>query len=476
VSEKPAIRWQLMAGLLALVVGALARIALIQSRGLGFDEVLTLVLGRYSIPALIDALRLESNAPLHYLVVKALLAPLGNDPSRLDFLVRYVSLAAAVLHVPLLWRACARLGTPESAWRVLALYGLAPLAVYHDSEARAYALTSLLVLYALDQALELRAVPGTGAALRLTLAASLAVLAHLNALFPLAGLAFLFRRGGRPARLFALSGASAALLAAPWLAIALHQPAGSIAWVNLIPRVEAVQRVFVNLALATDQEVPLWLAALVGLGVLQVFLLARAARRSDVVLDLLGVIVLGAACLVALALVRPTVLGPGRVAVSFVPLVALAVGTSGMGPTALSLAAAVACLFQQAPGWSAASPVDRLADSLVPSVRSGWSVCAVGIYGPELDYKLRLAVPGARVRIFPSDVARHRGWHDDAAPADHTLQAEARAAVEEPRPRLFVLPWGARASGALGRELRVRGGQPWGRSAYVEIVALPSTP
>jgi len=463
-------RWELLACGVALVLGLGVRIVLIHARSLWLDEILTLTLARLSPRELLDALRLESNAPLHYLLAKLLLAPLGPSPHRLDFLLRYASLAAALAHLPLLARIARRLGAPESALRAQALFAVAPLAVYFGSEARAYALGSLLVLYAFDQALALRATGAPSATVRLSLASALALLAHLNSLFPLIGLAFLFRRRGRPALLFVAAGSAAAVLVSPWLLVAAHQPPGALAWVRLLPRDEALARLLMNLVLGVDQDRP-FLLIFAALGLSAVLLVA--AWSGSPARELLGVIVVGLAGLGLLALVRPTVLGPQRTLVSFIPFTALMLAMAGWRPALLAGLLSLWCLAQQVPTWIANTAVDRLAASLAPMVSQGWTVCAVGIYGPELEYKLRLDDSRARVLLFPADVARHRGWHDDSEPSDTALREEAAAITAgRSEPTLFVLPYGARASGALGSELRRLGTVEWGRSAYVEVVAL----
>ena len=87
--------WQVLACLVAVGVGLLARVVLIHTRSLWFDEVLTMDLARRTLPDLFVALGQESNAPVHYLLAKLMLAPLGG-PGTLDFVVRYLSLAAFV--------------------------------------------------------------------------------------------------------------------------------------------------------------------------------------------------------------------------------------------------------------------------------------------------------------------------------------------------------------------------------------------
>lgn len=462
--------WQVQACLAAVGVGLLARLVLIHTRSLWFDEVLTVTLARRSLPELFVALGQESNAPVHYLLAKVILAPLGG-PGQYDLAVRYISLVAAVLHLPLLGRIARRLGCPEAAWPARAVFALSSLAVYFGSEARAYALGSLLVLWAGERALILAEAPSARRALILGAVVALAFFTHHNSLFVVAGLAWLFRRGWPQAKAFALAMATALALLSPWIPAVLEQPRGAVAWMDLIPPAESVPRLVVNLFLLVDREPPgpLLPAALV-VGAATAWLAARRAGGRE----LLGVMGLGLTALFAVALVDPAVLAPQRILVPFVPLGSLLLGMSH--PVLPAVVAALSCvsLVQQMPVWMARTPQDNLARSLEPLVQRGFAVGAVGIYARELDYKLNVAHPGARVLYFPPEVALH-SWHDDREPPTPVLRALAAELLAAPRPLLLVLPYGARASTAL------KEGLPpdaflMGRSAYVELIALPARP
>jgi hypothetical protein len=462
--------WQVKACLVAVGVGLLARLLLIHTRSLWFDEVLTVTLARRSLQELFVALGQESNAPVHYLLAKMMLAPLGG-PGHLDFAVRYLSLVAAVLHLPLLGRIARRLGRPEAAWPARAVFALSSLAVYFGSEARAYALGSLLVLWACDRALALAEAPSVRRAVLLGAVVALAFYTHHNSLFVIAGLAWLFRRGWPQAKAFALAMATALALLSPWIPTVLKQPRGAVMWMDLIPPAESVPRLVVNLFLLVDREPPgplLPVALLVGAAT------AWLASRRPGGRELLGVVGLGLIALSAVALMDPAVLAPQRILVPFLPLVSLLLGMSH--PALPAVVAAVSCLslVQQMPVWMARTPQDNLAQSLEPLVRSGFTVGAVGIYARELDYKLNVAHPGARVLYFPPEVALH-SWHDDREPPTPVLRAQAAELLTAPRPLVLVLPFGARASTAL-KEALPADAVLMGRSAYVELIALPARP
>ena len=242
-------------------------------------------------------------------------------------------------------------------------------------------------------------------------------------------------------------------------------------WMDLIPPAESVPRLVVNLFLLVDREPPgplLPVALLVGAAT------AWLASRRPGGRELLGVVGLGLIALSAVALMDPAVLAPQRILVPFLPLVSLLLGMSH--PALPAVVAAVSCLslVQQMPVWMARTPQDNLAQSLEPLVRSGFTVGAVGIYARELDYKLNVAHPGARVLYFPPEVALH-SWHDDREPPTPVLRAQAAELLTAPRPLVLVLPFGARASTAL-KEALPADAVLMGRSAYVELIALPARP
>ena len=264
----------------AFAAGALGRAWAVFARPLWADEIFTLTVARRSVPEILAALRVDSGPPLHYLAAHALLLPFPA-PGPGDVVVRLFSLAASLLHLPLLVLVGKRFGRPATGLAAAALYAVFPLAVLYGAEGRGYALASLLALLAFERALALRERPRfrTGAAL--ALAAAGAVLTHYLAVFPVAALALLAVSARPPARrALALSGAGAALLAAPWIPVALRQPVASMAWARGSAFAGALRDFPANLAFGVEPfgavAIPL---AVLGAVLVVALLLRETARR-----------------------------------------------------------------------------------------------------------------------------------------------------------------------------------------------------
>jgi uncharacterized membrane protein len=436
----------------AVAIGVFARAWAAFARPLWADEIFTLTLARKSVPEILAALRIDSGPPLHYLASHVLLLPFPN-PGAGDVVVRLFSLAASLLHLPLLVLVGKRLGRPATGLAAAALYALFPLAVLYGVEGRGYALASLLALCAFERALALRDRPrfGTGAAL--ALAASGAVLTHYLAVFPVAALAVL-AIDARPAARRALleSGAAAALLAAPWATVSLHQPTASMAWAHAVPFARAVREFPAHLAFGVEPFGALALPLAVLGAVLLTALLVRERRG---VLSPVAAVLAGSLVLLALGeLATGALVLPGRTAVVFLPLVALLLASA---PPAVPLAAgtlAAAFLVRVLPDLSGPSPGETLARLLEAPARAGKKIAAAGYWGPELDYRLARLGAGGRVVLFPSAIAAHPGWYREEEIPDETLAREAEVLFASPaRPAVFVLPRGSRASAALASRL-----------------------
>ena len=177
----------------------------------------------------------DTGPPLHYLLARLLLLPVGA-PGPADVVVRLLSVAASLLHLPLLLRIARRTGDSALGWRAAALFALCPAAVAYGAEGRAYPLASLLALAALERSLALRDGPSFPATLGAALCSAGAVLTHYLALFPLAGLVWLLVRAeGAARRRLVGAWALGALVALPWAPVALYQPAGGLAWIRAVP-------------------------------------------------------------------------------------------------------------------------------------------------------------------------------------------------------------------------------------------------
>ena len=436
----------------AFAAGVLARAWAVFARPLWADEIFTLTVARRSVPEIFAALRVDSGPPLHYLAAHALLLPFP-DPGAGDVVVRLLSLVASLLHLPLLFLVGKRLSRPTAGLVAAALYAVFPLAVLYGVEGRGYALASLLALLAFERALALRERPrfGTGAAL--ALAAAGAALTHYLAVFPVAALALL-ALGARPAarRALALSGASAALLAAPWIPVALRQPAASMAWARGPAFVGAARDFPANLAFGVEPSGAVALPLAV-LGAVLVGALLLRERRG--VLSPVAFVLGGSLVLLAFGeLATGALVLPGRTAVVFLPLVAILLASA---PAAVPLAAgalALAFLVRVLPEAAGPSPGETVARLLETPARAGKTIVAAGYWGPELDYRLARAGAGGRAVLFPSAVAAHPGWYREEEILDETLRAEAEALLASPsRPVIFVLPRGSRAATALASRI-----------------------
>jgi uncharacterized membrane protein len=436
----------------AIGVGVVARVWALVIRPLWADEIFTLTVARKTAPEILSALRVDSGPPLHYFCAYVLLAPFPT-PGPPDALVRFLSVAASLLHLPLLFAVARRLGRPEMGLPAAALYSVFPLAVAYAAEGRAYALASLLALLAFERALALRERPRLPAALTLALAAAGAVLCHYLAVFPVAALAVL-AFDARPVsrRALVLSGLAAAALAAAWLPIALAQPRSSMAWSGDAGFASALRDFPANLVFGAPTGGPMMTALGAAGALLLAALLTRVWRGvTSPVARVLGL---------SLALLALAELGPGalvlpeRTALVFLPLVVLLLAAAPPFVPAAVGTLATALLALWLPRAAEPSPGALLARLLEAPARSGRLILAAGAWGPELDYRLQRARAPGSVLLFPSAVAAHPGWYHERELPDAALAAEAVAVLSSPRaPTVFVLPRGSRASAAIASRL-----------------------
>jgi hypothetical protein len=436
----------------AFAAGVAARAYAVFARPLWADEIFTLTLARRGVPQILAALRTDSGPPLHYLLAHALLLPFPS-PGAGDVVVRLFSLAASLLHLPVLVLASRRLGRPGIGLAAAALYSLFPLAVLYGAEGRGYALASLLALLAFERALALRERPRPGTGAGLALCAAGAVLTHYLAVFPVAALALL-AIGARPAtrRALALSGLAAAALAGAWAPVAIRQPAASMAWARAPEFASALRDIPANLAFGIEPAGVLALPLSVLGGALVLALLFRERRG---VLSPVAAVLAGSLALLALAeLATGALVLPGRTAVVFLPFVALLLAAAPAAVPVTAGAVAAAFLARRVPDLAGPSPGEIVARLVEPSARAGKTIVAAGYWGPELSYRLTRAGAGGRVLLFPPAVAAHPGWYREDDIPDAVLAQEAAMLLSSPaRPSVFVLPRGARASSALASRL-----------------------
>ncbi len=432
----------------AILVGAGARLFLAFARPLWADEVFTLTLARRPLADLLSALRLDSGPPLHYLAAKLLLLPFPA-PGAADVVVRLLSVAASLLHVPLMSRIGRRCGAARTGLVAAALFLLFPLAVLSGSEGRGYALASLLALATFERLLALEEAPHPRTALAAGLLGGAAVLTHYLAVLPVAGLLVSAWERSRRRRLAVLAGAIAAATAAAWLPVALGQPRDSMAWSEARPLVERALQSAANLGLGLPVEPgPARYAGPLALVVLGLAIVGGRGARVPAATPLL----IGLGLLLPLLAFSGSALLPDRTALAFLPLVALVLSGARWGEVAAASGAASAVVLALSlPAWVRPTPAAELAGALAPKVRGGARVVAAELWGPELEYRLAREGLAGRVTFFPSDVARHPGWYSDAEPGEERLRTEAREAVLEASggPALYVLSPPTRAGRAL---------------------------
>lgn len=430
----------------ALLAGTAARLALAFGRPLWADEVFTLELARRPLPALLAALRLDSGPPLHYLAAKVLLLPFP-EPGPADVLVRFLSVAASLLHVPLLLRIGRRAGAPNAGLVAASLFLVLPLAAISAAEGRGYALASLLALASFERLLALDGAPRPRTAAVAGLLGGAAFLTHYLALLPVAGALLASLARGRSRRAVVLAGAVAAAAAASWLPVALAQPRASMAWAEAQPLGERAVLFAANLGLG----MPAGLGHAPLLGALGLLVLAAGlATRGTARVSAAAPLAAGLALLAPLLLYSRSALLPDRTALLLLPLVALVLGEARPVLAAAAGSAGAVALAASFPAELRSSPSAELAATLLPEARRGARVVAAELWGPELDYRLaRAGLPGRVVR-FPSDVSLHPGWYAEEEVPEERARAEATTVVAARTGRtFFVFTPATRAGRAL---------------------------
>jgi hypothetical protein len=202
------------------------------TRPVWHDELYTLALARLPLPDLIEALRVDSGPPLHYLICRGLFAVLGwPEGSQLGTVaVRLPSVAAFAAMPWIVWLWARRRPIVRLLGPLLTVVWLPML--YFATEARVYALLALIngVLWLLGP--RLIAAGAVGLSFFAVLAAALPLL-HFTGSVSLLLLAMLFfvvptdRR--RP---FAFTYAAALVPLALWSPIMFAAPEHSMAWVD----------------------------------------------------------------------------------------------------------------------------------------------------------------------------------------------------------------------------------------------------
>ena len=209
-----------------VVVGAGCLLRLGSTSDLWLDEALSVNIARLPLGDMVDALRRDGHPPLYYLLLHGWIELFGDGDEAVRSLSGVFSLAA----LPLMWLAGGRYAGRAAAGAGLVLLATNPFAIRYATEARMYALVTLLVLAgwlslraALDRPSRL-ALAGTA------VTTGLLLLTHYWSFYLVAatGLVLLWSwRGGRAgARRALLAMAVGCVLFVPWLPAFVDQ-AGS---------------------------------------------------------------------------------------------------------------------------------------------------------------------------------------------------------------------------------------------------------
>ena len=108
---------------------------------LWLDEALSVSIASLPIGDLLEALRHDGHPPLYYLLLNGWMGVFGDGNEA----VRSLSLVCSLANLPLLWLAAREHAGRIAAWAALLLLASSPFAIRYATEARMYALVSLLV-------------------------------------------------------------------------------------------------------------------------------------------------------------------------------------------------------------------------------------------------------------------------------------------------------------------------------------------
>lgn len=192
---------------------------------LWLDEALTVNISSLPLTELPGALRHDGAPPLYYLLLHFWIRLFGPG----DFSVRALSGLLAVATLPVMWLAARRAGGKAVAWAAVLLLASSPFAVRYATEARMYALVTLLSLLtylAICRALDR---PSPARLLSVALVSGLLMLTHYWALYFLGAVAAWLalrtvRKQSAPASVRTLAAVTAGgVLFLPWLPIFLFQ-------------------------------------------------------------------------------------------------------------------------------------------------------------------------------------------------------------------------------------------------------------
>src|SRR4051794_4639470 len=128
--------------LVVATVGAGVLLRLYTRSDLWLDEALTVNTARLPLGAMFEQLRHDGHPPLYYLLLHVWMKAFGEG----DEAVRSLSALCSVATLPLAWLAGRRFGGRPTAVALVVLLATNPFAIRYATEARMYALVTLLVV------------------------------------------------------------------------------------------------------------------------------------------------------------------------------------------------------------------------------------------------------------------------------------------------------------------------------------------
>ncbi|MDY0018605.1 MAG: glycosyltransferase family 39 protein [Anaerolineae bacterium] len=193
----------------------------LEGKSLWTDELFTVEWARLSFKALIQRTAADVHPPLYFLLVRTWTRWSGFS----DFALRWPSVAAAWLSIPLLYRLAKAWKGPRAAGMSAALWGMAPVVILYGRMARYYGLAACFGLLATVMLWQALTMDKKRCWIAYVVASSAAVYTfYLTALLLIAhgGLVLAFK-SKRKLLSWLAAGALSALTLAPWIPIVLDQ-------------------------------------------------------------------------------------------------------------------------------------------------------------------------------------------------------------------------------------------------------------
>jgi len=387
------------------------------------DELYSLHLAGQSAPDILEALRVDSGPPGHYLVCRAVYL-LGGQTV---FWLRLPSVLAACLAAFLVVVAAARLG-PRTAWAAAALTAFHPLLLAAAVEARGYA---LLLAAAAAVSLMLASELGRRRAVGLALLLAAACWSHSLGVVLTGAVAVAAAAWDAASRRRAWLAVVAALAShLPWVPVMAAQPEASLVWMQrgweevpqwlrwLLPAAGTSPVSDVSLWVDLPPAVP----AVVAVGALLWLALVAGAgwRRSDHIRLLLLWASAGLVLVVVSVVARP-VYAPGRAEMAWLPAALLLAAAGGVrwrrwGVSAVAVLAGAGALvgIGAISAWaSSPPPPEQAVARALAGAAPGDVVVTTGWWSLRVRHALGGRAGRLDWRSWPPSAARHPGWYDD---------------------------------------------------------------